>query len=198
MGILDGREGDAPPAALTEWMTRQRWFANHAADPALTVVGSFPLHAHGLDATTLLVQDHSPDAAALYQVPLARRPGAADALEVDGAAVVDGPRDPAWAATLLELALGGGTAGAGGTATALGTRLGWQGPPPAVTSARVLSGEQSNTSVIITTAAPDGDAGPTVIVKVFRALHHGENPDVVLQSAIAAAGSRRVPATYGA
>jgi predicted trehalose synthase len=33
---------------------------------------------------------------------------------------------------------------------------------------------------------------------VFRALHHGENPDVVLQSAIAGAGSGRVPATYGA
>ncbi len=62
----------------------------------------------------------------------------------------------------------------------------------------MLSGEQSNTSVIIRTATPDGGEGPTVIMKVFRALHHGENPDVVLQSAIAGAGSRRVPATYGA
>jgi predicted trehalose synthase len=35
-------------------------------------------------------------------------------------------------------------------------------------------------------------------VKVFRALHHGENPDVVLQSAISAAGSARVPETFGA
>ena len=36
------------------------------------------------------------------------------------------------------------------------------------------------------------------MVKVFRALHDGENPDVVLQSAISEAGSSRVPETYGA
>ncbi|MGN6742497.1 MAG: phosphotransferase, partial [Amnibacterium sp.] len=117
---------------------------------------------------------------------------------LDGTVVVDGPRDREWAAALLTLALGGGSAGEDGAVSALGTRLGWLGPPPRVTGARVLAGEQSNTSVILTTATADGGPGPAVIMKVFRALHHGENPDVVLQSAIAGAGSRRVPATYGA
>lgn len=197
MAMFEGA-GDPAPAPLIDWMKRQRWFANHTADPHLTVVGEFPLEGHGLVARTLLVQDHSPDATALYQVPLAERPEAEDGIPLGGTVVVDGPRDHAWAAELLTLALGGGTAGEEGGVAALGTRLGWLGPPPRVTGARVLSGEQSNTSVILTTEAADGGPGPTVIMKVFRALHHGENPDVVLQSAIAGAGSRRVPGTWGA
>ncbi|PCN46639.1 hypothetical protein Csp2054_16210 [Curtobacterium sp. 'Ferrero'] len=65
-------------------------------------------------------------------------------------------------------------------------------PIGTVTGARVLSGEQSNTSVIC-----DTDSGAQVIVKVFRVLHHGDNPDVTTQLALSAAGSERVPAVYG-
>jgi len=56
---------------------------------------------------------------------------------------------------------------------------------------RVLGGEQSNTSIVL-----EGD-GPPVICKVFRALHDGDNPDVELQSALAAAGSASVPSAVG-
>ncbi|HEV7623168.1 MAG TPA: phosphotransferase, partial [Amnibacterium sp.] len=198
MGILEDAGGTTATPRLTAWIARQRWFANHATEPHLTVVGSFPLPVDGTEARTLLVQDHSPEARALYQVPLVSRPEDPDGIDLGDVVVVDGPRDRGWAAALVELALGGGTAGGDGDVTAQGERLGWAGPPPAVTGTRMLSGEQSNTSVIVTTATPAGDPGPTVMVKVFRALHHGENPDVVLQSAIAGAGSRRVPATYGA
>jgi len=58
----------------------------------------------------------------------------------------------------------------------------------------VLTGEQSNTSIIF--ERPDGTGTP-VILKLFRALHDGENPDVVLQTALAAAGSREVPMPVG-
>jgi maltokinase len=56
----------------------------------------------------------------------------------------------------------------------------------------VLSGEQSNTSIIVAL-----DGSPAVISKLFRTLHHGENPDVTLQSALSAAGSRSVPRFLG-
>ncbi len=95
MGMLESRNGDDAPPRLTAWMARQRWFANGAADPRLTVIGSFDLHAHDLVSRTYLVQDHSPDAAALYQVPLAERPGAEDGIELGDSVVVDGPRDAA-------------------------------------------------------------------------------------------------------
>ncbi|MFL6100837.1 MAG: 1,4-alpha-glucan branching protein, partial [Actinomycetales bacterium] len=63
-------------------------------------------------------------------------------------------------------------------------------PVPVDGAARVLSGEQSNTSVIV-------EGTPPVIVKLFRTLYGGANPDVVVQSALAAAGSTRVPTPSG-
>ncbi|GAA0995923.1 maltokinase N-terminal cap-like domain-containing protein [Subtercola frigoramans] len=71
------------------------------------------------------------------------------------------------------------------------------GHPLLVVSSKVLSGEQSNTSIIMTVTTPDGEPAPGVICKVFRVLHHGNNPDVVLQSALAKAGSDKVPASIG-
>ena len=66
-----------------------------------------------------------------------------------------------------------------------------------VSGSRVLSGEQSNTSIIVDATDESGTAQPT-IVKVFRTLSPGENPDVVLQSALRAAGCPLVPAVFGA
>ena len=90
----------------------------------------------------------------------------------------DGPHDPAYARWLL-----GASTPARSPCVPIGT----------VRSARVLRGEQSNTSIICETE----DNG-TVIVKVFRVLHHGDNPDVTTQQALSAAGSSRVPRVFGA
>jgi trehalose synthase-fused probable maltokinase len=200
--------GDSTPASdldprLVRWIAGQRWFSNSTADPALVRLGAFRLPS-GDDVVleTALVLDRSPGTEALYQVPLATRHGSAELpgamLDDDGRVLVDGPRDEAYAAALTALALGGGEATGDTEVRATGLPLGWGGPAPAMTGSRVLVGEQSNTSIIVSTADAGGGNGPAVMLKVFRALHHGENPDVVLQSAIAAAGSRRVPLTYGA
>ena len=56
---------------------------------------------------------------------------------------------------------------------------------------RVLSGEQSNTSVIV----DDGDSA--AIVKFFRVLSAGRNPEVEVGAALSAARTSEVPATLG-
>ena len=56
----------------------------------------------------------------------------------------------------------------------------------------VLKGEQSNTSVIISSGTPSA-----LIVKLFRVVAPGDNPDVVVQTALAAAGCTRVPQPAG-
>ena len=183
--------------SLSEWVARQRWFAN-PAHARLQVEGSVDL-VEGGTVRTMLVRDTTPDSEALYQVPVVERPAEEDdpGLIAPGpTAVLDGPREPAFASRLVELLLGGG--GASGDGVELrGEPVGWTGDAPAVRSAHVLRGEQSNTSIIVEAERSDGTPAH-LIVKVFRALHDGPNPDVVLQSAIAAAGSRRVPATLGA
>ncbi|MCL6422443.1 phosphotransferase [Brachybacterium sp. JHP9] len=61
-----------------------------------------------------------------------------------------------------------------------------------VTRSRLLSGEQSNSSMIF-----DLEGRDPVILKLFRVLQEGENPDVVLQGALDAAGSTRIAPMVG-
>ncbi|MCU1477167.1 MAG: phosphotransferase, partial [Subtercola sp.] len=162
--------------------------------------------------TTALLLDEGGPQPKLYQVPLTvrseRRGELAAALITtleSGSFVYDGAGDLAYAGALLSLISRGTATGHQGAVTATG-RSQEPGHPLVATSARVLSGEQSNTSIIITVESPEApistnaasiQAPPPVICKVFRVLHHGNNPDVVLQSALAKAGSTRVPASIG-
>jgi maltokinase len=180
------------PGRLDAWMAQQRWFANSTGD-ALSPAGSLALSADGRVEISF-VRDSTPGAEAVYQVPIT------SVLDEHGGADrrLDGPHTTRFVQALLDLLFGGSVArGDGDAAGAEGVRIGWSGPAPILRGARVLSGEQSNTSIIVDAERADGSP-VGLMVKVFRALHDGENPDVVLQSAIAAAGSRRVPETYGA
>lgn len=67
------------------------------------------------------------------------------------------------------------------------------GDDVSVTSSRLLSGEQSNSSMIF-----EADGSAPIIAKIFRVLQEGENPDVVLQGALSAAGSEQVSPMFGA
>ncbi|MCS6580669.1 MULTISPECIES: phosphotransferase [Curtobacterium] len=118
---------------------------------------------------TRLVLDEAPAVPVLYQSPITNGP--------DGE-VVDATTDLAWVSAL---------------AARIDAAPDSLSPIGRVTAARVLTGEQSNTSVIC-----DTESGDRVIIKVFRVLHHGDNPDVTTQLALTAAGSTRVPRVYGA
>jgi maltokinase len=132
--------------------------------------GSVPrLRTISTDDGTRLVLDEAPAVPVLYQSPITSGP--------DGA-LVDATTDLAWVSAL---------------AARIDAAPDSLSPIGRVTAARVLTGEQSNTSVIC-----DTESGDRVIVKVFRVLHHGDNPDVTTQLALTAAGSTRVPRVYGA
>jgi predicted trehalose synthase len=132
--------------------------------------GSVPrLRTISTDDGTRLVLDEAPAVPVLYQSPITSGP--------DGA-IVDATTDLAWVSAL---------------AARIDAAPDSLSPIGRVTAARVLTGEQSNTSVIC-----DTESGDRVIVKVFRVLHHGDNPDVTTQLALTAAGSTRVPRVYGA
>lgn len=144
----------------------------------------------------------------LYQVPLTWRTrplaGAERALigsvrddQKNERFVYDGPHDPAYAAALLELVLdrtaGFDEAGVAARGALIGTD-----PRSQPVSSRVLSGEQSNTSIIYELAGSDGGQAAPVILKLFRSLHGGDNPDVAVQLALGSVGFDRVPRLIGA
>ncbi|NWL32298.1 1,4-alpha-glucan branching enzyme [Paenarthrobacter nitroguajacolicus] len=190
---------------LRSWLPGKRWFPVKSPDFALEQVGAFRLPATGgdtgLEVVLLAVTHRTADGGSrtdVVQVPLSyRSKPLADApaallgeftdpdlgLQLVYDAVYDADFVTAW----LELMrTEGKVGGAQGHLSRSRVAL-----PKTPLSVKVLSGEQSNTSVII----DDGDSA--AIVKIFRVLAAGRNPEVELGAALTAAGTSEVPATLG-
>jgi len=206
-------------AFLPPWVAQQRWYAGKGRVPALRRIGGLrledPAGEVGIDVHLLL--DESGPTPTTYQVPLthrgARLPGADHALiatvehrSLGNRYIYDAPHDPVFATALLRLMLDEATApsdgatetseGVQGAGVARGHRVA-TADPGKLSASHVLKGEQSNTSIIMDLVDIVGTPSKPLICKLFRVLHHGENPDVVVQSALAAAGSTRVPHSVG-
>ncbi|MFK5688898.1 1,4-alpha-glucan branching protein GlgB [Ornithinimicrobium sp. LYQ92] len=186
---------------LPRWVAGQRWYRGKGRTPVLERVGGIrwedPFGEVGMEVH--LVRDTSGPKPVVYQVPLTYREQpvpflehalvtTAEHSELGTRYVYDGAHDPVLAQTLLQAMYAEQH-----VPSARGHRLTPDPEAPALASSRVLRGEQSNTSVIVEVHR----GGPPVIIKIFRVLQAGENPDVVVQSAIAAAGSRQVPTPLG-
>jgi maltokinase len=197
-------------------VAQQRWYQSAGSDPELTLVGEWilPPSSDGTAFVTHLLRDGSGAASTLYQVPLAYRseprPDAAESTlvgTVEGLVgdeqatlwVYDAPHDPAYCAALLDFMLDGRTSIQSDHSSGA-TAAGHRHPTASHSSfahSQVLKGEQSNTSIIFDTVDASGTPSLPVICKVFRTLHHGENPDIVVQSALAEAGCTLVPPSVG-
>ncbi|WP_137993259.1 maltokinase N-terminal cap-like domain-containing protein [Streptomyces vilmorinianum] len=182
---------------LHEWLPRQRWFAGKGR----RVIGFtleaatelLPLDGTGPGLLHLLVRVEQPGRPAgspadCYQLLLGVRtqlpPRLAPALigrirqgPLAGRAVYEGLRDPRLAGLLYDRLRTPGRAGP----------LRFHGSPdlPASMAPRVLDAEQSNSSLVY---------GDRFILKIFRRVSPGPNPDLELPLALARAGCARVPA----
>ncbi|WP_443071694.1 maltokinase N-terminal cap-like domain-containing protein [Streptomyces sp. NBC_01477] len=195
-------ERDAAPGLLRSlepllrgWLPRQRWFAGKGLPiSGFRLASATELMPPGgrlgpLGLVHVLVDVEQPGRPAdCYQLLLGAHPLLPSALvrtalgpavggPYDGLTLYDAPHDPRLAALLLErLQLPGRTG-----------RLRFTTEPhadfPPGLTPRVSTAEQSNTSVVY------GDA---YILKLFRRVSPGTNPDLELSLALARAGSRRV------
>jgi predicted trehalose synthase len=187
---------------LLAWAPRQRWFAHKGAAATVERLERTAVDEGGVAQLVALTvrSGTGPDAThTVYQVPLTVRHAPDEALgaalvgrldDLDGAPawIYDGPHDPTFTRALLTLVAS--EEGAGTSAFGLqGASADGGLPVPAAPRTRVLGGEQSNTSLVV--GGSDGEA--PLIAKVFRVLSAGDNPDVVVQTALATAGCGRVP-----
>jgi len=166
-------------ALLSDWLPRQRWFAGKGRPGGrLRIRQDIPVAG----PLRLLIVEVGYDRGAPdhYQVPLVLRadaPFGHDGFligESAGGLVYDGLHDPDGAAALLGF-LGRSAHRDGLVAEAL--------QPLADLPAHAVGAEQSNTSIVY------GDA---YILKVFRRLWPGTNPDLEVTRALAEAGSSHV------
>jgi trehalose synthase-fused probable maltokinase len=174
---------------LHVWMPRQRWYPAKGRGVGIRRLGGVRLEdvPGEVRVEVLIIGLDSGDRVDVVQVPLTYRasplPGAEDALvgEATGSElgrrwIYDGTHDPAYVAALLDaLHLAPGA-----------------DRPDAGAGSKVLSGEQSNTSIIV-----GGGSDRPSIVKLFRTLHPGANPDVEVTAALHEVGCDRVARPVG-
>ncbi len=177
---------------LPGWLERQRWFgAKGRPVDAVEVVAATSLTAAEpqLDLLVLAVSFTDGTPVQHYQLLLGRRDEARGELEhstigrVQGRCAYDALWDHAATAWLLEAVREGRTVGDVRFVPEGGATL----APPG--GGRIMGAEQSNTSVVF---------GDTTILKMFRRLRPGVNPDVEVHRALRSVGSNEVAALQGA
>ncbi|MCX4767581.1 maltokinase [Streptomyces sp. NBC_01275] len=191
------RSGGSLSALLREWLPRQRWFAGKDRPLAdlrmLSMTELYPGCLHLLvhaGQSGVPTPGGTPPAGDCYQLllgvqqHLSPRLGRALIGRVEegplaGLTVHDALQDPRSAHLLLERMRHPGTLGP------LSFESDPSVPVPAGLAPRLLEAEQSNTSLVY------GDA---FILKIFRRIQPGVNPDLEVPVALAGQGCGRVPA----
>ncbi|MYT03629.1 MULTISPECIES: maltokinase [Streptomyces] len=182
---------------LRQWLPRQRWFAGKDRPVSelglLSMTELFPGCLHLLVHTGhggVPAPGGGAPAGDCYQLLLVVRKhllprlgraliGRAEQGPLAGLTVYDALHDPRSAQLLLERLRHPGTAGP------LRFERAPSVPVPSGLPPRLLEAEQSNTSLVY---------GDEFILKLFRRIQPGVNPDLEVPVALAAQGCRRVPA----
>lgn len=190
---------DGLAALLEGWMPHQRWFAGKGRDFSVAAVrhlGVLTEQPHRSDDWLVEVAYPEGDTET-YQVPLVRWPFPPDQL---AHVMLGDTEDPDyggrswWADALHDKEVTGAWLAAIADGRSGGSLSFTRGPgapelPPAASSL-VITGEQSNTSLVFDDVA---------ILKVFRKVHPGVNPDIEVHEALNALddGDRHVAHLFG-
>ncbi|XCB30662.1 hypothetical protein RQN30_04590 [Arcanobacterium hippocoleae] len=191
---------------INEWIGKTRWFISDRANPQAHILHGYTLASDFTSSTTLLiVRSGSAD----YFLPitlsitdpellsaLSEYPEAVlGYLDINGQnlAVIDSTEHPKGQITLLQACLGELS-----VPQLSGSALrGQLSQLPAFKRIDKLRSEQSNTSIVYEFETSDEADSSGLIMKLFRIVHPGENPDVQLQAALDKFGSATVPKQYG-
>lgn len=172
--------------ALREIVTAARWFPAKEIEFALTHIGTLPLTDPSGEAEVFVefLSLHSAGAGTTtLQVPIVITP--------DGPA--EGTKNAAFVRAFLTVLREQATVGSpqlGATGTVEQVEALAAISDADIAAAKPITGEQSNTSIIIPGERP-------AICKIFRTLSPGANPDVDVPAALASAGWRSVPRPLG-
>ncbi len=178
---------------LAGWLVERRWFGSKAREPTQVAVVDMPLlDPEPPPLRIALVEVHfGTGAHELYQVPIViddgdGLPAAARIASLGDTAAYDllaERRDPPRLLRLL--------AGDGQVASPEGRVIfNWDGaaPPPAGAEARPIASEQSNSSVVF---------GENAILKVYRRVEAGVNPELEMLRFLGERRFRHIPALLG-
>jgi maltokinase len=184
-----------PEERLHEWVLEQRWFASKAREVALlNVLEAMPLRDGAPMLVLALVEARFHTGThELYQVPLGLRPSAEGwdervIAEVEGWTIYDALGDPAQGRELLHRIRGSTDVAARDGVL----RFRWAESAAAgiggSVDVRPVGAEQSNSSIVF---------GEELILKVFRRLEPGVNPELELLRFLSARGFAHIAPLAG-
>lgn len=171
-----------------DWLGQQRWYAGRGRELVSVTPGLVVPLSADLDLTLLKV-DYADGGAERYQVlvkwdaePIDEYSSVATIGSADGRTAYDALYDQDAARYLLQLIDRSATVGQLRCGKEPGAVLPLDAPP------RVSAAEQSNTSVVF---------GQEAVLKAFRRITPGVNPDIELNRVLARAGNPHVAALLG-
>src|SRR6266571_7716184 len=175
--------------SLATWLPAQRWFPGGSAAVDLAIIADTPLASGDPALRHLIISVSSGGDTVRYQVLAGIRTQVPAGLEHavigpdgHGGTAYDALHDPQLTGVLLRGIAAGRVAGP----------LRFVAEPAApideTAASLVLSAEQSNTSLIF---------GESAILKVFRRVFPGQNPDLEVAHALAGLGSPHVARPFG-
>jgi len=197
---------DSPPVALPQFLIKQRWFGGKARTiSSVEVSDIIPFDSDALRSYLVLAKvNYTTGPAETYDIPLVRaphgpaQPSDSSSLRVrarnfpEEIALKDALTDENFLAHLLDVVANGvAVRGAGGQVRAVSTSALhsiWQ-PSQGLLMPSVMSAEQSNSSVVYE---------KRLVLKIFRRLEQGLNPDLEIGAFLTAKTSfRNVPPLAG-
>jgi maltokinase len=192
--LVRGDLSALPEDALSDWLLQQRWFASKSRDVAgVHVVEAVPLPV-GDDGVAIVVGCVEARFAAgtheIYQLALALDPagaGLAPIAEVGGVTVADALADPGAAAAIARLFRDEARAESPTGAVVFHWTDEMQRPSGG-RDVRAMGAEQSNTSLVFDSA---------LVLKAFRRLEAGDNPELEMLRFLTARGFPNVAALGG-
>ena len=193
--VASGDLGFLDEDALREWILRQRWFGSKAREVAqLHVLDALPLRTEPplLVAAMVEVRFH-PGTHVVYQILLGLRPrddgwDGGVVTDAEGWTVYDALADPEQAREVLELMRGGRDVRVGEAGAAFRWAESFAQAPAGALDVRPMGAEQSNSSIVF---------GDGLVLKVFRRLEPGINPELELLRFLSARDFRHVAALSG-
>ena len=180
---------------LAGWLVKQRWFAGKGRTVHdLAVVADTEIIPGDPGLRHLLVTVSHGATSDCYQLFIGMRARLPARLRhariglVDGMQLYDGLHDSDLTRTLLDAIAAERSVGALRFCAVPDADLSWASGAPGGLDGMVLTGEQSNTSLVF---------GESAIFKVFRRVAAGPNPDLEVAAALAELGSTHIAEPYG-
>ena len=180
---------------LAGWLVKQRWFAGKGRTVHdLAVVADTEIIPGDPGLRHLLVTVSHGATSDCYQLFIglrARLPARLRHAQIgpyEGMAAYDALHDSDLTRTLLDAIVADRTIGALRFCRIPGAELAWAVESEPGPDSLVLTGEQSNTSLVF---------GESAIFKVFRRVAPGPNPDLEVATALAELGSTHIAEPYG-